>query len=289
MFKRAIKSILLFPLWAFSKAFNLYDAVLSNIFPQLKGVGRQKLIDYIDNDINLTKHDSTNFQLYTPNRICNFRHTTFSTKEPEMLEWIEEYGGGVFFDIGANIGIYSLFYAQVKEGNVYSFEPSVFNLEGLAKNIYYNKIEDKVVLVPIAISNSNTIQTFNMSSIEHGGAMSNLGKDIYDQSGKLLEKIFKYQLTSIKPIDFLKVMNLKKPNHIKIDVDGIEYMILSGLEEIFDDVKSILIEVDRNFKDEMAKIKNLLQKNNFILQKNFKNNLKISSSQFNQIWIKKND
>ena len=84
-------------------------------------------------------------------------------------------------------------------------------------------------------------------------------------------------------------MNLKKPNHIKIDVDGIEYMILSGLEEIFDDVKSILIEVDRNFKDEMAKIKNLLQKNNFILQKDFKNNLKISSSQFNQIWIKKND
>ena len=31
-------------------------------------------------------------------------------------------------------------------------------------------------------------------------------------------------------------------------------MILSGLEEIFDDVKSILIEVDRNFKDK-SKIK----------------------------------
>ena len=76
---------------------------------------------------------------------------------------------------------------QQRNINVFSFEPSVFNLEVLAKNIYYNKIEDKVVLVPIAISNSNTIQTFNMSSIEHGGAMSNLGKDIYDQSGKLLE------------------------------------------------------------------------------------------------------
>ena len=251
------------------------------------------LIELIQNNImNLRKklvHNNIELTFFTPNRICYYRAETFASKEPETINWIDEFDeNDTLWDIGANIGLYTC-YAAKKNINVFSFEPSVFNLEVLAKNIYYNKVEDKVVLVPIAISNSNTIQTFNMSSIEHGGAMSNLGKDIYDQSGKLLKKIFKYQLTSIKPIDFLKVMNLKKPNHIKIDVDGIEYMILSGLEEIFDDVKSILIEVDRNFKDEMAKIKNLLQKNNFILQKDFKNNLKISSSQFNQIWIKKND
>ena len=115
MLKRAIKSVLLFPLWACHNAFKLYDTVLSNIFPQLKGVGRQQLINYIDNEVKITKHGSTYFQLYTPNHICNFRHTTFSTKEPEMLEWIEEYGGGVFFDVGANIGIYSLFTLEPKK------------------------------------------------------------------------------------------------------------------------------------------------------------------------------
>ena len=82
MFKRFIKSILFFPL--------------------LKSIGRQRLIGYIDNDINLTKHGSTSFHLYTPNDICNYRHKTFSTKEPEMLEWIEEYGG-VYFLTSAQI------------------------------------------------------------------------------------------------------------------------------------------------------------------------------------------
>ena len=45
---------------------------------------------------------------------------------------------GWFFDIGANIGIYSLYYAKCHRGNVYSFEPSVFNLRQLAKNVSSN-------------------------------------------------------------------------------------------------------------------------------------------------------
>ena len=140
MLKRAIKIALVFPLNVCHSVYKFYDTLLSNIFPQLKGVGRQQLINHIDSDIQLTKHGSASFKLYTPNHICNFRHRTFSTKEPEILEWIVEYGGGVFFDIGANIGIYSLFYSQEKEGNVYSFEPSVFNLRQLAKNISINNL-----------------------------------------------------------------------------------------------------------------------------------------------------
>ena len=66
------------------------------------------------------EYGNTKFWLYTPNQICNFRYSTFSIKEPEMLEWIDEYGGGVFFYIGANIGIYSLYYAKMKEGSVFS-------------------------------------------------------------------------------------------------------------------------------------------------------------------------
>ena len=101
----------------------------------MKGVGRQKIINAIDNDIKLIKHGAAKFYLYTPNGICDYRHNTFSTKEPEMLEWIDEYGGGVFFDVGASIGIYSLYYTATQQGSVYSFEPSPFNLRQLVKNI----------------------------------------------------------------------------------------------------------------------------------------------------------
>ena len=66
-----------------------------------------------------------------------------------MLEWIEQYGGnGAFYDIGANIGIYSLYYAKkFQNGNVYSFEPSVFNLRQLAKNISANALSDKITII----------------------------------------------------------------------------------------------------------------------------------------------
>lgn len=41
--------------------------------------------------------DSFNATFFTPNVICQFRVDTFSTKEPEMLEWIDDYGdNGVF-------------------------------------------------------------------------------------------------------------------------------------------------------------------------------------------------
>ena len=81
MLKPVIKTVLLFPLRACHIAFRLYDSALSIILPRLRGVGRQQLINYIDNDIKLTKHGSAKFQLYTPNQICNFRYSTFSNKE----------------------------------------------------------------------------------------------------------------------------------------------------------------------------------------------------------------
>ena len=37
---------------------------------------------------------------YTPNGMCRYRTDTFSTKEPETLEWIDRYGGdGAFYDL----------------------------------------------------------------------------------------------------------------------------------------------------------------------------------------------
>ena len=63
-------------------------------------------------------------KLFTPNWVCRFRANTFSTKEPETLEWLDESeSDGVFFDIGANVGLYSLYYGATKKGNVYAFEP----------------------------------------------------------------------------------------------------------------------------------------------------------------------
>ena len=80
-------------------------------------------------------------------------------------------------------------------------------------------------------------------------------------------------------------MNLKSPHYIKIDVDGIEHLIISSLDGLLHNTKSILVEVDKKFISNLNSIEKFLTKNNFKLKKidNEKKN------QFNQIWYKRYD
>ena len=75
--------------------------------------------------------------LYEVNNVTKYRNDTFFTKEPETLEWIDKFTkNSVFWDVGANVGLYSIYAAKTRDCNVTAIEPSVFNLELLAKNIY---------------------------------------------------------------------------------------------------------------------------------------------------------
>jgi len=262
------------------------------MLPQLRGVGRQQLINYIDNDIKLTKHGSTSFQLYTPNYICNFRHSTFSTKEPEMLDWIEEYGGGVFFDIGANIGIYSLFYAHVKEGNVYSFEPSVFNLRQLAKNISINRLSKRITIVSNPLSETTGIASFINGNTDEGGALSAFGVD-YGHDGKPINSDINYNVLGFSLDDlFKKNVLTEPPSLIKIDVDGIEHLILKGASKTLksEQLKSIFIEVNDDFKEQAHQVKTILEFAGFALKEKCHSEMMDGSARFgrtyNQIWVK---
>jgi FkbM family methyltransferase len=292
MLKLLIKVVLLFPLRTCYLAFRLYDSVLSSIFPQLRGVGRQQLIDYIDNDIKLTNHGSTSFQLYTPNRICNFRHQTFSTKEPEMIEWIEEYGGGVFFDIGANIGIYSLYYAQAKEGNIYSFEPSVFNLRQLAKNISVNELSERITIVSNPLSETTGTAKFINGSADEGGALSAFGVE-YGYNGEPIISDITYSVLGFSLDDlFEKNVLTEIPSLIKIDVDGIEHLILKGATKTLksEKVKSLFIEVNDDFKEQAHQVKNILESAGFVLKEKRNSEMLARSELFgrtyNQIWVR---
>ena len=292
MFKNLITITLLFPLNVCHSAFKFYDSILSNIFPQFKGVGRQRLINHIDNDVQLTKHGSSSFKLYTPNRICNIRHETFSTKEPEMLEWIEEYGGGVFFDIGANIGIYSLFYTQVKQGNVYSFEPSVFNLRQLAKNISINELSERITIVSNPLSDSTGIAKFINGSADEGGALSAFGVE-YGHDGKPIISDINYSVLGFSLDDmFEKNVLTETPSLIKIDVDGIEHLILKGAAKTLKSkgLKSLFIEVNDDFKEQANQVKDILESAGFALKEKRHSEILEGSERFgrtyNQIWVR---
>ncbi len=56
-----------------------------------------------------------------------YRAETYSTKEPETLDWLEQNlkAKDTFFDVGANIGLYSLYAAKINpKCGIYAFEPA---------------------------------------------------------------------------------------------------------------------------------------------------------------------
>ena len=267
----------------------IYDKIICNIFPQMKGVGRQKIINAIDNDIKLIKHGAAKFYLYTPNGICDYRHNTFSTKEPEMLEWIDEYGGGVFFDVGASIGIYSLYYAATQQGSVYSFEPSPFNLRQLVKNICKNKMADRITVVTNPLTYKTDIAAFINGSSEEGAAMNAFGVS-YGQDAKPINSDIKYNMIGFSLDDLIEKNILKEtPSLIKIDVDGIEHLILKGAVKTLrsEKLKSIYIEVNDDFEEQSSQVKIILESAGFKLKEKRHAEMFVTTNIFNQIWVKK--
>ena len=284
MIKSLIKAIILFPSWLLYMTLKAYDRAISSIFLQLSGAIRQPFINYIDNDLRLTKHGSAKFYLYTPNSICAYRHATFSTKEPEMLEWIEEFGGGVFFDIGANIGIYSLYYAQAQQGKVFCFEPSAFNLRQLAKNISINNLHKRITIISNPLSDRTCISTFINGNEDEGGALSAFGVN-YGYNNKPMISNINYSVLGFSLDDlFEKDILNETPSLMKIDVDGIEHLILKGASKTLESktLRSVYIEVNDEFHEQSSQVKLRLETAGFKL----KERRHAASKVFNQIWVK---
>ena len=129
-----------------------------------------------------------------------------------------------------------------------------------------------------------------MSNIEMGGSISSFSEN-YKHDGKNLETIFKYKTLGISGYDLIKSFQLKQPKYLKIDVDGIEHLILLGMKNFLKDAISILVEVDMRFISQKEKISTCLKNFNFELiateQSKIINQSEENKNIFNQIWKKK--
>ena len=195
-------------------------------------------------------HDCMHFKFSAPNALCKWRYETFSSKEPETLEWINSIPmQSILWDIGANVGLYSIYAAKKRECKIWAFEPSVFNLELLARNIYLNELTDNICIVPIALSDKLGSSQMHMTSTQWGGALSTFGES-YGWDGKTIQQVFEFKTMGIRMMDALQMLAIPQPDYIKMDVDGIEHLILKGGSIILTRVKGVLIEVNDDFHDQ---------------------------------------
>ncbi len=240
-----------------------------------------KYINILDNKI----------KFFIPNEIVNWRVSSFFSKEPETLEWIDNFENKenlIFWDIGANIGLYSIYNAiKNKKSTTIAFEPSSSNLRVLTRNISINNLENDIKVFPIPLSNKeNYFQIMNEGSFVEGGALNSFGER-YDFDGKEFNPKMKYNIfgTSINSLIKNKILTI--PDYIKIDVDGIEHLILEGGDMILNDkkIKSLSIEINENFEIQYNNILKIMNKFNFrILHKKHNNEMSDPKSKFNKTY-----
>ncbi len=253
----------------------LFDQILSNamgtIFPVI--------------------HNGVELRLITPNSLCTWRAKTFSIKEPETLEWIDSMQeSSIMWDVGANVGLYALYAAKKKKCQVWAFEPSIFNLETLARNIYENELTSQICIVPLPLNTQFGPSVLHMSTTEWGGALSTFDKG-FGWDGHIIRQVFEFQTFGISMDDGVEIMGIPQPDYIKMDVDGLEHFILKGGAKILKQVKGVLIEVNDDFKEQADQCAFLLNQSGLVLKEK-RNSEMISSSTtgfskcFNQIWVR---
>ena len=222
---------------------------------------------------------------YTPNFLMRYRHKTFFSKEPETLQWIDQFKSNtVFLDVGANVGLYSIYAAKTKNTTVYAFEPSFFNLEYLARNIFINGLSEKINIIPLALNNTAGINPFHLTSTAWGGALSTFDQK-FDDSGKEMHPEFVYKTTGIDLDTLSKLLQLEKADYVKIDVDGLEHIILSGAKNTLKNAREILVEINDNFSEQREVSNKILVELGFELDQ--KVYTEVNTKQVaNQIWKK---
>lgn len=200
--------------------------------------------------------DDSSYVFYPKNAIEYYRAVTFFSKEEGTIAWLKNFLGTneVFYDIGANIGLYSLYAAKLGRGiKTYAFEPHKYTFVNLMDNISANDVLADVTPISIPLNDTTDVSTMNYAYTDSGSSMSQLGHNMHPENGafkpKLLETVY---CTSLDDLIWKKA--IPTPHHIKIDVDGNELKILAGMSKLLASTskpKSIQVEINHGQKAEV--------------------------------------
>ncbi len=148
----------------------------------------------------------------------------------------------VFFDIGANIGYFTILGETLNPSlKTFSFEPSVGPLYYLNKNIIQNNLKN-VVLINKAVSDiDGRLQFHDVVSkkypwIEHNLNGSNSLQNIYGR-----EKASSYEVDVITLASVMTKYGLDKIDFIKLDTECTEHLILKSSLDVINKYKPIII------------------------------------------------
>lgn len=147
-------------------------------------------------------------------------------KQKAFASFVRE--GDVVYDLGANVGFYSLLVARLagKTGTIFSFEPFPRNIFYINRHIALNNIKN-IKIIEAAVASKNGEGFFTSSESPSAGMISRQESDI------------KIKIISLDSM--LEGGHVLPPDVIKMDIEGAEYEALLGGEGLLKKYMPVII------------------------------------------------
>lgn len=225
----------------------LFPFRMCNLQPHVKGAFLSKVRCVLD---------IGSFRVYGVNAEVVVRSKLTFIKEADTVRWIKSLPKeAILWDVGANIGMFTLL-ASSRGVRVLAFEPQAENYALLIRNIDLNKFEQRPIAFSVPLFDTEAIGDLHVSSIEPGSAMNTIKPTApgASQSSQNIVSMTGHRLVE---------MGAQAPTHIKLDVDGNELQVLSGLGSVLDTVEQVWLEMPLTDPCEFDQLKSYLELRGF--------------------------
>ena len=143
------------------------------------GRGRSRLAGALaDATVGRLDYEGAEILLGVPSKSAQAR-LRGCAKEPWTVQWIEDWirPDEVLYDIGANVGAYSLVAAlsPAVRARVVALEPGYPTFAALSDNVVRNGAQDRVTALPVALGRSTTLEILHLRTLDAGAALHTLG------------------------------------------------------------------------------------------------------------------
>lgn len=214
----------------------IYELLFRLLWPSTNVVevqGSKMFVDVFDPDPSMRR----TFRAYAVNRV----HEEYTTRLFRKI--VKE--GDVVIDCGANIGYFTLLFAQLvgKKGKVYSFEPETRNYKYLLRNIQLNGYHNVVISQKAVADKPGKVKLFfcpydtGHHTIQQHGGIQAYRPEFVDEK----KEFFEVDQESLD--DFFK--EIPTPvNVIKMDVEGAEMLALAGMEQLIKRSKKLIMLIE---------------------------------------------
>lgn len=204
-------------------------------------------------------HVDSKTSFWTPNQweaqmISNYEKTALK----QILRQVKS--GWTVYDIGANLGYYSIFFSRAigKNGQVYSFEANPVCIYFLQANLVLNNVQNCDIL-PAAILDKNETVPFTIN-------YSSSGLGITQKSSFYNSKLGHEIVVQGYDLDHLTSSTaLKPPNLVKLDIEGAEEYAIRGMKNILEQNRPILL-IEIHGRNAAQQTIPLLEKNGYRFQ-----------------------